>query len=86
MQGDLPEEIVFIINSIIVIVIIIIIIIIIIIMTFIEVVQLKEHLPQEIGIYLGYFIIMSSIKQASVLCLREIIIILDIFVTIVIII
>ena len=55
-------------------------------MTIIDDVRLQEYLPQEIGIYLGYFIIMSSIKQASVLCLREIIIILDIFFTIVIII
>ena len=51
-------------------------------MTIIDDVRLQEYLPQEIGNHL----IIISIRHTSVLCLREIIIILDIFFTIVIII
>ena len=51
-------------------------------MTIIDDVRLQEYLPQEISNHL----IIISIRQTSVLCLREINIILDIFVTIVIII
>ena len=47
---------------------------------------MQGHVSQDIANHLRFLIIISSIRQTSVLCLRKIIIILDIFVTIVIII